>query len=111
MARFWRRTGAAGTNIDETFTPEIPFQLEEIRIHLSADGVANDLTVTLDADASAAAEYNAVILSQAMAGVTDIVYQPDRPLQFSKDDELAIAWTKGADVIWGVEVIFNQTGF
>ena len=112
MVRFHRETGAAGTDIDVTFSPGIPFQLEEIRIHLSADGVGNTLTATLESDASTAAgEYDVVILSQAMAGVTDVVYQPDRPQQFGRDDDLAIAWTRGADVVWGVEIVYNQTGF
>lgn len=111
MAKFWRKTGDS-VNIDETFDPGASFQLEEVRVHLSGDGTDNDFTVTLVSNASSSDdEYDTVLFSQGMSGVTDIVHQPDRPLQFEKGDKLDIDWDKGADVVWGVEIVYNLTGF
>ena len=47
-----RATGSGAVSI--TINPERAWQLDEIRVHLSAAGGAGNLTVTLDANAGAA---------------------------------------------------------
>ena len=107
--RVFRATGtgaAPGGNIDETLAPGVAFQIEEIRLHLSGDGGANIFTVTLDSDAHAAA-YDTLLVSQNTNGMTDFVYQPDRPHMFSAGDALDFAWTNGNAETWGLEVYYS----
>jgi len=98
-----KATGAAA--IATTLAPGVPWQLEEIRVHLSAAGAANDLTATIDHGTAAA--YDIVILTQDMTTVVDLVWSPDRPMEFAEDDELDIAWTNGSSRTYGLEIIFK----
>jgi hypothetical protein len=99
-------TRATGTgNIAMTVTPSNAWQLEEIRVHLSAVGAANTLTARLDA--LAGSTYDVVILSQNMTSVTDLIYIPDRPQVFEQGSSLIVAWTNGSAVTYGVEVKYR----
>jgi len=97
-ARATAATGAIALTVD----PGRAWQLEEIRVHLSAAGGAGNLTVTLDANAGSA--YDAVILTQDMTAMTDLVYAPERPLVFESGDKLVIAWANASNRTYGVEV-------
>ena len=101
--RTQRATGAAA--IAMTIAPGVAWQLEEIRIHLSAGGAATDLTATVDAGAGAA--YDVVIATQDMTAVTDYLYQPTRPIVFNSGDELDIAYANGGAATYGVEVFYS----
>jgi hypothetical protein len=101
--RVQRATGAA--NIAMTVAPAVAFQIEEVRVHLSAGGAATNLTITVDSGTAAA--YDIVLLTQAMNGVTDLVWQPDRPYIFSAGDEIDIAYANGGAATYGVEVIYS----
>ena len=102
--RIFRATGAAA--IDHTLSPPTAFQIEEIRLHLSAAGGAvEDLTVVLDSGVAAA--YDVVLLTQAMETVSDVVWQPTRPLIFSADDEIDIAYTNTNTRTWGLEIYWS----
>ncbi len=104
--RIQRATGAAA--VDMTVAPGVAWQLESIRIHLDAGGAATDLTVTVDADASTAAgEYDVVLVTQAMNGVTDYFYKPDFPIPFGPDDEIDIAYANGGGATYGIEVYYQ----
>ena len=98
-----RSTGAAA--ISRTINPDRAFQFEGLTIHLSAVGGAGDLTVTLDANAGAA--YDAVLLTQDMTLVTDLLWQPENPISCDKGDKIVIAWANAATKTYGLEVKFS----
>lgn len=102
--RVQRATGAAAVSM--TVAPGVAFQIEEIRVHLSAAGGAvENLTITLDSGVGAA--YDTVLLTQAMNAVTDLVWQPPRPYIFSRGDEIDIAYANTNTRTYGIEVIFS----
>ena len=101
--RVQRATGALA--VDMTIAPGVAWQLESIRIHLSAGGAATDLTATVDAGAGAA--YDVVLVTQDMDNVTDYVYQPDRPIPLGPNDELVIAYNNGGGATYGIEVYYQ----
>ena len=89
-----------------TLAPGVAFQIEEVRVHLSAAGGASEnLTVTLDSDTGAA--YDVVLASQDMELVQDWVWQPSRPHMFQADDEIDIAYTNTNGRTYGVEVYWS----
>ena len=104
--RVQRATGALA--VDMTIAPGVAWQLESIRVHLDAPGAATNLTATVVADASTAAgEYDVVIATQDMNGVTDYVYKPDYPIPFGPDDELVIVYANGGGATYGIEVYYQ----
>ena len=86
--------------ISKTITPGVPFALESILLHLSAAGGAANLTVTLDSGDGAA--YDTVLLTQDMTLVTDLLWQPDRPIELESGDKIVIAWANGAGRTYGL---------
>lgn len=104
--RVTRATGAAA--IATTLAPNTPFQLEEIRVHLSAAAATvENLTVTVDSGTNAV--YDVVLLTQAMNTVADVVYQPTRPLFFEKGDEIDVAYANTNTRTYGLEIIWAPT--
>jgi hypothetical protein len=104
MYRVQRATGAAAVAM--TIAPGVAWQLEEIRLHLSAaGGAAENLTATMDAGAGAV--YDTVILTQAMAAVVDLIYKPARPHIFSATDALVIAYANTNTRDYGIEVYWS----
>ena len=101
--RFHRATGAVA--IASTLAPGVAWQLESIRVHLSAAGGAGDLTATLDHGAGA--PYDVVILTQDMTALTDYVWNMERPMELGADDELDIAWANGSTRTYGLEIIWK----
>ena len=95
-----RATGSAALSL--TVNPGRAWQFEEIRVHLSAAGGSGNLTATLDANAGAV--YDAIILTQDMTTITDLVYAPERPIAFENGDKLVIAWANANARTYGVEV-------
>ena len=98
-----RKTGAVA--LSDTINPDKAFQLEEVRIHLSAAGGAGNLTVKLDANAGAA--YDAVLLTQDMTLVTDLLWQPEKPIPCDKGDKIVIAWDNTNGRTYGLETKFR----
>ncbi len=101
--RVHRATGAIA--IDSTLAPGTAWQLEEIRIHLSAVGGAGDLTATLEHRIGAA--FDLVLLTQDMTAVTDFIWHLERPMEFGPDDKLDFAWANINTRTYGLEVIFK----
>ncbi len=99
-----RETGAAA--IAYTLAPGKPWQLESIRVHLSAAGGAGDLTATIDHGAGAAYDIN--LLTEDMTTVTDLVWTPSRPMEFLAGDELDIAWANAGTKTYGLEIVFKS---
>ncbi len=93
--------------IDHNIEPGVPWQLESVRVHLSAGGSDNDLTITVDAGASAATEYNLLLASQNMNGVTDYLYQPQRPIPLNPDDGITIGYLNGNTRTIGIETYYS----
>ena len=82
-------------------------QIERIEVHLSAaGGAAENLVVKLDALAGAA--YDVVYLTEDMDTVTDIVFQPDRPLEFVNGDKLVITYTNTNTRTYGISVYYKN---
>ena len=99
-----RATGSSA--IATTVAPGRPFQLEEVRIHLSAAGGAGNLTVTMDAGAGSA--YDTVLQTQDMTSVTDYVWKPTRPIVCTHaSDEIDIAWANTNSKTYGLTVIHS----
>jgi len=101
--RTQRATGAAA--IASTLAPGVAWQLESIRVHLSAAGGAGDLTATINHGSAAA--YDVVLLTQDMTAVVDLVWSPDRPMEFLAGDELDIAWVNTGTKTYGLEIVFK----
>lgn len=97
-------TGAA--DVAATLAPGAAFELREIRVHLSAAGGANNLTVTADSGLGAA--YDVVHLTQDMTSVVNlcIIFQPEEKM-FGATDELDFAWTNGSTRTYGLEVVYK----
>jgi hypothetical protein len=94
-------TGAAA--VAHTLAPDQNFVLLYMKVHLSAAGGAvEDLTITVDANAGTA--YDAVIMTQAMNAIVDLVYQPNFPIFFERGDELDIAWANTNTRTYGIEL-------
>jgi hypothetical protein len=102
-----RDTDTSGA-ISHTVNPGSAWQLEEIRVHLSAAGGAGDLTATIDNDAGE--EYDTVILTEDMTSTADVLYAPERPLHFAAGDKLIIAYSNANNRTYGVEVKFDTRG-
>jgi len=96
-----RATGS--TAIAMTVAPGMKWQLKEVRVHLSAGGAGN-LTITIDSGTNAA--YDCVLKTQDMTSVTDLHYQPTRPVILEAGDEVDIAWANAGAATYGVEVVY-----
>ena len=83
-------TGA--TTMADSLAPAVGFELIDIRIHVTvAATTAQDLTITLDAKAGD--NYDILLYTKAMAGVTDIVKR--FYLKCVSGDTIDFAWTNG----------------
>ena len=94
-------------NIAYTLELDKAYQLEEVRLHLSAAGGANSFTVTLDS--SAGEEYDVVFTGATtdMTAATDVLWQPTRPEWINAGDGLTFAWTNASSLQWGLEIIYR----
>jgi len=87
-------------------SPSTDWQLESVRVHLSAAGTAGDLTATIDHNLGA--EYDFVPLTQDMTSVTDLVWSPERPMEFRKGDKLDIVWANASTRTYGIEIVYKK---
>jgi len=76
------------------------YELRSITAHFSADPGVENLTVTLDANAGAVYDMN--LLTQAMSGVTDLLWQPGVILEAG--DQIEIAMTNAGARTYGIQV-------
>lgn len=96
----FRATGSAAVAME--VNPARPFQLEGMKIHLSAAGGAGNLTITLDSGVGAA--YDAVLLTQDMTSVVDYLWVPTRPIKCTHaSDHLDIVWANANSKTYGIE--------
>lgn len=111
MNRFIRQTNNGA--MDYELDPGVGFQLEEVRLHLdAAGGTSEDLTITLNSNASTASgEYDVIFAKQDMENVTDYVYQPDKSHIFTKGDTLQFEYANTNNRTYGLEIIFRSISF
>jgi hypothetical protein len=95
-------TATGNAAIAKTCTPSGSSALDSVMLHLSAAGGAANLTITIDAIAGT--EYDTVLLAQDMTLVTDLLWQPDRPIELDNGDKIVIAWANGAGRTYGLTV-------
>lgn len=100
---FERFTGAV--DLDEDFTVNQKWQIEEIRIHLSAAGGAGDLTIT--SLSSVDTVYNTLLLTQDMTAITNLVWRPNYPMKFDAGDGVTIAWANEDTKTYGIEIVYS----
>lgn len=95
-------TGAAA--IATSYAPAAPAYLENITVHLSAaPTTAGSLTIKLNANDGAA--YDTVLLSQSMVGLTDFMYQPDRPILIESGDAIDVAYANADTKTYGLRIV------
>jgi hypothetical protein len=91
--------------ISVTLDPGRAFQLEELRFHYSAAAANESFTVTLDSGEGS--EWDVVVVSQSVNGLTDYVKEFTRPRPFANGDKLKIAQANANLVVWGLEIIWQ----
>jgi len=103
MINTYRATGAVA--MADTFSIGRDFKLLSIRIHLSAVGIAGNLTCALNSIAGSAYDFN--IITADMTLVDDFVWTPDGELLFAAGDELDFAWANASSRTYGLEVKYE----
>ena len=92
----------------EEFTIPGQWQLEEIRLHLDANGGnAEDYTITVQS--SEGSEYDLLLNTAAMNADADVQYKPTRPDPMAPGDAVLMEWTNAAGQGWGLEIIYSLT--
>lgn len=97
-------TGSAA--IAYTLAPGFAFDLQEVRLHLSAAGNAGNFTITADNNAGAA--YDVVVYTLDLTSVINICWQPTRPMRFNAGDELDFAWANAIGRTYGLEIFYTR---
>lgn len=94
---------ATGSTLSENFAPSFPFELEKIRLRLSG---AHASVVDFMAYVShhLGDHFNQNLISQAMFGVKDVMYQPDPTLKLHESDVVHFSMRYSAANIYGLEV-------
>jgi hypothetical protein len=89
--------------MDEQFSPDFAFILDKVRLHLSTVHVSVvSFVVTVSHHIDSA--YNEILISQAMNGVKDVVYQADPNRYFHQGDTLSCAMAMSAANVYGLEI-------
>lgn len=99
---------SAGADGAETFVvnpdTRTTMQFEQLRAHWStAFASVEDMVVYISSAKGSA--YNLVLLSQALAGITDILFQPEKKVWLFSGDNLVISFScaSGVNTV-GIEV-------
>ena len=105
--RFFATDGnpiADGDNtLDEQFNPSRAFILDQIRVHLSTEHVSV-VSFYVIVSNHISAVYNEVLISQAMLGIKDVVYQADPPRTFWAGDTFSVGMAMSASNTFGLEI-------
>ncbi|MBW2308516.1 MAG: hypothetical protein JRG73_16440 [Deltaproteobacteria bacterium] len=107
--RFHRATGTGA--IAESVTMTDKWRIMQIRLHLSGASAAEDLIVSIDSAVSAV--YDAVLVTQAMNGLTDYAYMfgdgSDGQI-VDGGDAVNIDYPNSNGRTWGLEVAYRGVG-
>ena len=99
--------------LDEQFDPSCAFILDQIHIHLSTVHVSIVSFYVIISNHIDSA-YNEVLISQAMLGIKDVVYQADPPRMFWVGDTLSIGMAMSATNSFGLTIsgwsVTQETG-
>jgi len=88
------------------FAPAKEFVLEEIRLHLdAASATPENFVITLQS--ARGTLHNVKLYSVDMDTVQDLIYQPDKPHNFTAEDSLLFTWTNTNAKTWGLEIVFK----
>lgn len=87
----------------EDFHPSWPFTLDKIRLHLST-AHASVVSFVVMLSHHIGSEYNETIISQAMVGVRDVLFQAEPNRLFHYDDCFNIAMAMSAANTYGLEI-------
>ena len=89
--------------MDEQFSPDWPFTLDKIRLHLSTAHISVvSFVVTLSHHLGS--EYNEILVSQAMVGVKDVLFQAEPNRLFHLNDTFSIVMPMSATNTYGLEI-------
>jgi len=89
--------------LDEQFDPSCAFILDQIQLHLSTIHVSEVSFYVIISNHIDSA-YNEVLISQAMVGLMDVVYQADPPRAFWPGDTLSIGMNMTAANTFGLTI-------
>jgi len=94
---------ATESTMSENFAPSFAFELEKIRLRLSG---AHASVVDFMAYVShhLGQHYNQNLISQAMNGVKDVLYQPDPTLKFAEGDVIHLSMYYSAANIYALSI-------
>lgn len=104
---FFTSDGNAGaawdSEMDEQFSPSFAFVLDKVRLHLStAHASTVSLVIMLSHHIDSA--YNETLVSVAMNGLKDVVYQADPNRYFHQGDTLSCNMCMSAANTFGLEI-------
>lgn len=106
-ARYVAETTATADTCKLTLAPKQEFEFGGFKLHLdAASATTENLTITCDAHADSV--YDIKIYSKDMNGVQDLIYIPETPIPFAKDDELDFAWANSNTKTYGLEVLWRR---
>lgn len=89
--------------MDEQFNPSCAFILDKIRLHLST-AHASVVSFVVILSHHLGSQYNEIVISQAMFGIYDLLYQADPNRVFWPGDTFDIAMPMSAANSYGLEI-------
>lgn len=96
-------TGAAAMSV--SYTAVRNAYLTGVRVHLSAAATQDTLLVYIDS--AKGSTYDVVLLSQAMAGLADVVWIPDGRVLLENDDKVMVTFTNTDTRTYGTEITYE----
>ncbi len=105
----YKTYGAAAVSVKLLPTDDA-FTLKELRFNLTtALAVATAATTMVINLNASSTRYNVILFSQAMVGITDLVWIPDVPLSVGEQESLTVTWANDAASFkaWGLEAIYD----
>lgn len=100
---FYHDTGSTAMALN--YTAEHNEFLREVRLRLSAAGASGTLVVALDSIEGP--EHDAILLTQPMALVESLIWQPDAPMALLPGDIINVTWANAGGKTYGLDVIIE----
>lgn len=97
-------SGTSAMAFTTTGTISTAFDILEARVHLDAAGATQTLTMTIDHGSGT--EFDIVLLSQAMASETDVIFRPTRPVPVAAGSLFLMTWGNSGTKTWGGELFY-----
>lgn len=86
-----------------SFTAAGAVDIVEVRLLMSDTTTTETYTVTLDS--AQAAVHDVVLASQAMSGVSSVVWRPEKDVPLRATEQLDFALANASANTWGIEVV------